>query len=245
MSQRLAIAAAILVGALFSGFAVFMVSSREPTNAQTVGTNAQASQATSPEIARLEVRPLPGAGARHPDEPEATPSMWSIVDDDQEAAMSRGLHDYRAWERLKYVMRSPDDFPDLPTPVRNALQQIGCRIPQWPPGTLSHNLVWGRFEKPGQRDLAVLCAKDSAATLYVFWAGDVERLEALPFGRAGRDMRLGAPADIEGHAAPNARIDEGTPPSVDHDAIEVAAGECCSTYYYRYNGRWFTAAGAD
>jgi hypothetical protein len=109
---------------------------------------------------------------------------------------------------------------------------------------VAHNLLWGQFERPGQHDLVVLCAQGSLASLYVFWGGDVGRLEELPFGGAGDTITAGTADDILGHAAPNARIDEAMPQRIDHEAIEVGT-EKGSIYYYRYQDRWFAATGAD
>jgi hypothetical protein len=83
--------------------------------------------------------------------------------------------------------------------------------------------------------------------VYIFWAGDVDRLAVAPFGggRTGRTLTLATAEAVESHANPAARVDATMPRVLDHDIIEVSCCECCSRYYYRHRGRWFSARGED
>jgi hypothetical protein len=177
-----------------------------------------------------------------PDESEP-PLKWELV-----AAGSlshEGEDPYHTWASPQWVMRLPGEFTEVPAAIRDELNRQGCRIPQWIPGTVPHNLLWGEFDRRGQRDLAVLCVREKSATAYIFWAGEVARREVLPFGGPGSTLSIGTAEDIEAHAAADARVDADMPQVVDHDAIEVGCCECCGSYYYRHLGRWFQAAGPD
>jgi hypothetical protein len=56
-------------------------------------------------------------------------------------------------------MVAPEAFEGVPPAIRDQLRRRDCRIPQWKPSTSQHNLLWGEFERRGQRDLVVLCAR--------------------------------------------------------------------------------------
>lgn len=190
--------------------------------------------------ARIELSD-PGVGV----DTSEPPLKWELVDEKTADEASARRDPYRTWEDPRYVMKRPEDFPDVPADIRDELVRRDCRIPHWSPDTEAHNLVWGEFDHRGQRDLVVLCAHEGSANAYIFWAGDVGRLELLPFGQPGHTLTIGTAEGIEAHAEADARTAPDMPAAIDHDAIEDGCCECCSSYYYRHRGRWYRAAGAD
>jgi len=145
-------------------------------------------------------------------------------------------------------MAAPQTIGTIPSAIRPELQRRGCRVPQYARGVdvkVNVNVVWGEFDHRGQRDLVVMCATGKLARLLVFWDGDARRAETLPFGGVGSDVTLGSAKSVDHHAAPGARLTRDGPRVLDHDVIEVACCECCSTNYYLHRGVWFAAAGAD
>ncbi len=152
---------------------------------------------------------------------------------------------YRTWESPQVVMKGPEQFTELPRTIRDELLRRRCRVPQELQTKRVHNLIWGEFDRRGQRDLAVICVQGRTAVALMFWAGNARRVEQLPFEANGSTLTVATAADVERHAPPNAKVTSDAPHLVEHDVIEVACCECCSSYYYRHFERWYRAAGAD
>jgi hypothetical protein len=179
-----------------------------------------------------------------PNDVEPAPK-WRLLDENAGGELINRDDSGRTWESRSFTMRRPEEVPDLPSSVREVLGRLECRIPQSLSDEAPHNLLWGEFERRGQRDLLVLCARDSDARAYIFWNAVAERVAMLPFGGAGDTITIGTAPDIERHADPDARLDATMPRALDHDAIEVGCCECCSSFFYLHQGRWFVAPGAD
>jgi hypothetical protein len=146
-----------------------------------------------------------------------------------------------------WTLRRPAEFPDLPRVIRRQLEQQQCRIPQAANWRIRHNLVWGEFERKGQQDLAVLCVRGQTAVVYIYWAGDVakrDRLRGVHHYQPGSWIKVAVPRYIEEHIAAYGLIDSGMPTHIEHDGVEDVFA-CCSSVYYRHNGRWLRAPGAD
>jgi hypothetical protein len=146
-------------------------------------------------------------------------------------------------EPSDWELRAVATVSEIPRDVRDGLQRLDCTIPV---SRSSPNLpvIWGEFERTGQRDVAVICVhSDNTSATYVFWGGDSARRETLP--ESGNSIDIVRRADIETRLDVERPIDPDMPAAVEHDGLEIGCCECCSTIFYNHNGRWFTLPGAD
>jgi hypothetical protein len=141
-------------------------------------------------------------------------------------------------------------FPQLPLPVTQQLDRIGCMIPQTYEAREPENVITGAFEKPGSCDWAVLCSVKGlikvrgnnfrSTTLYVFFQSDYTKPVALRsqadtlwLGREwGQDY--GSAWGIATRPAGLMRPRDQT----DHDGIEDAFVEKSSVVHYFRDGHW-------
>jgi hypothetical protein len=144
----------------------------------------------------------------------------------------------------QWELRRVADVEEIPAGVREELQRLGCSIPRYRRGTVETSVIWGEFERPGQRDLAVLCARaDQTSSTYVFPAADPARRHVMP--QSGSSISTTPRAAVKSRLDPNKPLEPDMPAAVDHDAIEIGCCECCSTIFYLHGGQWFTLPGAD
>lgn len=144
----------------------------------------------------------------------------------------------------QWELRRVADVREIPVAVRSALEPLDCAIPSYRSQAVNSSVVWGEFERPGQRDLAVLCVHaDKTSATYVFWASDPRRREVMP--RSGSAINTATRADMNVRLDPGSPREPDMPITLDHDGLEIGCCECCSTIYYRHGGQWFTLAGAD
>jgi hypothetical protein len=170
--------------------------------------------------------------------------------------------------RMDYPTKlmSPAAFPSLPKNVARSLQARRCKIPQiihpypghnWNPGR--HNVLRGRFTKPGQYDWAVLCLRNGTSSILVFRRGSttsVAEIEKQPVALWGYFMngvgnyarviyRANRRTILQYHKAYNQPgIDLPLPP-INHDGINDRIMEKASTIYYYHRGKWLGLHGAD
>ena len=124
------------------------------------------------------------------------------------------------------------------------LAQLDCAVPKSPVATQDESVVRGEFERVGQRDIAVLCVhSDHSSSTYMFWAGDPARREEIP--GSGSAIYMLPRHDVEGAADMTKPLEADMPPVATHDAIVIGWKECCSTIFYRHDGKWFTLHGGD
>jgi hypothetical protein len=144
-----------------------------------------------------------------------------------------------AWELMAI-----DAVRTIPEALRPALERAGCTIPRYRYGGADASVLWGELERPGQRDVAILCVHpDHSSSTYVFWQADPSRMEAMPW--SGSSIGTVKREDLVAVADPSRPTQPDMPGIVDHDAIDIGCCECCSTIFYRHNSKWFTLPGAD
>lgn len=131
-------------------------------------------------------------------------------------------------------------FPQLPLPVAQQLDRMGCMIPQTYEAHEPENVIHGSFEKKGSDDWAALCSVNGVTTLYVFFQTDPAHpipLRHQPDSQwLGRDWSqdYGSAWGIALHPARLIRPAD----SADHDGIEDAFLEKSTTLHYFLNGQW-------
>jgi hypothetical protein len=146
------------------------------------------------------------------------------------------------------------DFPELPAAIALDLTNRGCRIPQVRGVSKRHNVIQGEFEKPGQRDWAVLCLQKNTSIIFIYWNGVAKNPaqlapldETLTPSKNGyyRILRVVGEKFIRSHYDASASEMSPLPKVLDHDAIEDGIFEKGSSVHYLDNGKWLTLAGSD
>ena len=144
----------------------------------------------------------------------------------------------------------PASFPQLPKPFIAELEQLGCTVPQSDYTGGRNNVIQGSFGAPGQRDWAVLCSRDGASVIFVYWGGpapcprelrsasDAGYLQGLGEGRIGFSRGIRPTKSYHDYSA-----DRDVP--LDHDAIDDAFEGKASSVLFCRNGAWVTFSGAD
>lgn len=78
------------------------------------------------------------------------------------------------------VRLNPDLFPNLPEPVRVALNQRGCAIPQpYDAGAEKKNVLSGHFISAKTADWAVLCSHEKRSTILIFGSAHSAQVESI------------------------------------------------------------------
>ena len=144
----------------------------------------------------------------------------------------------------------PASFPQLPKPFIAELEQLGCTVPQSDYTGGRTNVIQGSFGAPAQRDWAVLCSRDGASVIFVYWGGpaqcprelrsasDAGYLQGLGEGRIGFSRGIRPTRSYHDYSA-----DRDV--QLDHDAIDDAFEGKASSVLFCRNGIWVTFSGAD
>ena len=152
---------------------------------------------------------------------------------------------------------SPDDFPQLPGAVRDALKERRCAVPQSFYPERPHNVVSGAFARAGQRDWAVLCSVDGRSSILIFWADGVTPTPAELAPADDATFLQGIGNDQIGYSRVIDRADTAwirehaeaydgpLPKRLDHDGINDAFVEKGSHVLYYEDGAWQGLAGSD
>lgn len=163
------------------------------------------------------------------------------------------------WDRAAaaVVRLEPARFPDLPGAVRAELERLGCRVPQAFYPEEPHNVIRGNFARAGQEDWAVLCSRDGASEIRVFWGGPARCPSPIGEPSPDRDWLQGmGGAEIVYSRHIRAvgrdyilRMHEAfggpEPPPIEHQGIEEYFVEKASSVLYCYQGKWVRLTGMD
>jgi hypothetical protein len=155
------------------------------------------------------------------------------------------------------IRLSPTEFPDLPVPVRAALENRGCTIPQpYDNPVPKKNVITGQFHTAGQTDWAVLCSHEGHSTILVFSAENYEHIDEiaeepdLQYQQVLSDGRTIGYSRLLTAARPNAirRVTHPRPGiqiAINHDGIENTFLEKGSVFWYCANQRWMKVSTTD
>ena len=146
------------------------------------------------------------------------------------------------------IRRLPlSSFPDLPTPVRDALDHRRCVIPQPFDAKRPDNVVSGSFLAEGSRDWAVLCSNASTTTLLVFSAdsgtptelGSHSDLDVLTqhvgSSGLGYSWTISAATPVE-----VSRVSKIDADQIDHEGIKDEIIDQSSVLHFHSKGKWAT-----
>jgi hypothetical protein len=143
-----------------------------------------------------------------------------------------------------WVLRPVREVREIPQGVQLELERLDCAIPKSQYAELETSVVWGEFERTGQRDLAILCVhSDKSSSTYLFWGGEAQRRETMP--ESGSSINTKLRTEVEKRVDLSKPREPDMPLEVTHDGIEIGCCECCSMIFYRHGGHWFTLPGAD
>lgn len=167
------------------------------------------------------------------------------------------LVDANEWDEATHAIKrlAPNEFHTLPSHIRKQLTTKGCTIPQYLGNTAPHNVIKGEFEKPGQKDWAVLCSRNYSSSILIFWGGQVscpseilsspDRSWLQNTGEGIGYSRVIATVDLKfifKHIVPN---EESSPAPITHQGINQSFVGKGSTVQYCVQGKWIELPGAD
>jgi len=142
----------------------------------------------------------------------------------------------KQWPDLRYL--DPGQVRELPAPVRNDLEKLGCRIPKFLKWDARHNVIQGQFFKAGQHDWAVLCETRDKSGILLYPGGaatGLPMLYAQPIDPA-RMIHTVSPFVLQKRAIRD--HPETPPPSFDHDGIEDGAVQKTGRVLYFQDDEW-------
>ena len=155
------------------------------------------------------------------------------------------------------VRLSPAAFSHLPPHIIRHLRARGCAIPQSFGRSEPHNVISGEFASRGQMDWAVLCSRNGASSILVFWGGSTRRVAEIA---ASPDSAFLQTIDENGNIGYSRAISAvgrdyirahyreyggRRPPRLEHQGINDAFVEKASVVHYYHRGRWLELQGAD
>ena len=155
------------------------------------------------------------------------------------------------------VRLPPSAFPELPEDIRKFLEQRGITIPQSFQQREPHNVIQGYFRDVSRPDWAVLCSRNGASAIVVFWRGSLEGF--TEFGRApdndwlqdvhgdgvlgySRFLDVATPEAIEQY---HKNFGGPVPPPLKHEGINDNILEKASTVWYWHEDRWLELQGLE
>lgn len=153
----------------------------------------------------------------------------------------------------------PSAFSELPSSIRQTLEQRKCLIPQiWKGWTLDrHNVIRGAFFRKRQVDWAVLCSVETRSTILVFKQGASQPVAELASANDQDFVQVVEPGTVGFSRVISATGRERTlkyhkefggtkpPPPLDHQGIDDAFAEKASVIHYFHDGEWLKLPGAD
>jgi hypothetical protein len=185
---------------------------------------------------------LPDTDPGAPDPPEEW--RWGRTTASAAQARYHPIRDDWHSEPNQWDLLAVANVPSIPETLRPALQQLDCVIPRFHYGSLGDSVVWGEFEHAGRRDIAVLCVHaDHSSSTYMFWNADPAKREEMP--GSGNSISIVPRSQVDSRGDVSLPLQPDMPRAANHDAIDIGCCECCSTIFYRYQGKWFTLPGAD
>jgi hypothetical protein len=153
---------------------------------------------------------------------------------------------------VRYRIRNlpVSSFPELPSPIADALAARGCMIPQTYEAHRPENVVHASLQRAGSSDWAVLCSAQGRVSLLVFFAGSpAAQPEVL--ASAAKTDRL-QPHDPSGELGFNWGIDPASPKRIhdaqagmshrplppDHDCLADSTVDQKTVYHLYRDGAW-------
>jgi hypothetical protein len=172
---------------------------------------------------------------------------------------TKTTHAQDSWLKAdaEVVRLSPKVFHKLPPHVVRKLVSLGCTIPQAEENSVKHNVIKGRFKRANQTDWAVLCSRERASSILIFWGGSVDSfseiakaadsafLQTIDGGGNIGFSRTIMPVN-RAYILQHYREYHGPrPPPVNHEGIDDGFLGKGSTIHYYFRREWLQLQGAD
>lgn len=155
---------------------------------------------------------------------------------------------------IKYF--DANQFPNLPTKVKKAIEIKKCQVPQTFISKAAHNIVKGNFANKKSNDWAILCSNGGKSSIFVVWESGtpcpselalkddkifLQQINDKDF-QYSRYLSSASKETIKGHQ----KAYGGTlPERLDHQGIDDAFAEKASVTFYCEKGKWLSLTGAD
>ena len=180
---------------------------------------------------------------------KSEPSDFSNKDKDM-------THDEWTNAEKNFVRLMPGEFPDLPTEIVSDLEKRKCTIPQTYGIDERHNVIKGEFKKKGQKDFALLCSRNKASSILIYWSSTTEKVSEIrkkknrPYFQTigggkidfSRTIEVADAKYIYGHYE---SYGGPKPPKITHHGINDIYSEKASTVLYFEGNKWSDLQGAD
>ena len=150
------------------------------------------------------------------------------------AAQDAGIR--KEWPDFRYF--EPQQVRELPALIKSDLEKRGCKIPRFTKWDARHNVIQGRFLKPGQQDWAVLCRHDDKGSILIYPGGATAEAQMIrtedddPY-RIIHTMT----AYVLQKRAIRDKLTESLP-AFDHDGIEDGPIQKAAIVLYHRDGEW-------
>jgi hypothetical protein len=134
----------------------------------------------------------------------------------------------------------PAAWPNAPATVVDALNALGCRIPQPVGASARMNLIRGHFAHSSQEDWAALCIDDAQhAHIEVVWGSDTlcPSLPAMSVDLLHASIATASPQHIREYETLYAGFAKNAPLAT-HDGIESTVDGGASVIHFCVNGNW-------
>jgi hypothetical protein len=150
----------------------------------------------------------------------------------------------------------PSAIPGLPAPVRGALEQRACTIPQVSGKETPHNAARGVLTAPNQIEWAVLCSRAKSSSILVIressgaLVAELARRPDVSFlQRAGplgiifsREISVATPDTVR---TLRSRTNGRSSPSTNHDGIRDEFVDKYAVVWYWDGKKWLRIQGSD
>jgi len=153
---------------------------------------------------------------------------------------------------VRYRIRNlpVSSFPELPSPIADALVARGCMVPQTYQAHRPENIVHASLQRAESSDWAVLCSAQGKVSLLVFFAGSPPAQPEV-LATAAKTDRL-QPHDPSGELGFNWGIDPASPKRIhdaqagmshrplppDHDCLADSTVDQKTVYHLYRDGAW-------
>ena len=160
-------------------------------------------------------------------------------------------------EAEKQIVRlDPSMFNELPTYIVDELKARNCKVPQTYGYGKPHNVISGSFTERDQKNWAVLCSKNGASSIQIFWGGaakcpsEIQKSKDRGSLQGIGNRKIGYSRAIESISkksilAYHKAYGGPSPPPISHQGINDIFLEKASVVHYCNEGQWIELTGAD
>ena len=152
------------------------------------------------------------------------------------AAGAQNTEIQKEWPDFRYL--EPKQVRELPALIRSDLEKRGCKIPRFTKWDARHNVIQGRFLRPGQQDWAVLCRHEDKSSILIYPGGVTAEVQMVR-SEDHDPYRIihTITAYVLQKRAIRDKLTESLP-AFDHDGIEDGPIQKAAIVSYYRDGEW-------